>query len=54
MWPFKRKEKNRDPRTDFEYFLLGIAHGQELRRKYPQPKAPKHTPSKIIQPKQLK
>jgi len=51
MWPFKKKEKIWKPKTDLDYFLLGVAHGRELRRQIGKP--PKYTSSKIIQPKQL-
>lgn len=54
MWPFKTKEKKFKPKSDLDYFLLGIAHARELRGKYPIPKQPTYTPSKIIQAKQLK
>jgi hypothetical protein len=51
MWPFKKKEKKWEPKTDLDYFLLGLAHSREPRRKIGR--QPRYTPSKIIQPKQL-
>jgi hypothetical protein len=51
MWPFKKKEKKRKPKSDLDFFLLGIAHRQELRKQIGNP--PVYTPSKIIQPNQL-
>ncbi len=53
MLPFKKKDKMLNPKSRMDYFLLGIIHGQELRKKYPRPSMPTYTPSKIIQPKQL-
>jgi hypothetical protein len=54
MWPFRNKQKKWKPKTELDYFLIGIAHAQYLKNKYPIPKSPTYTPSKIIQQKQLK
>jgi hypothetical protein len=49
MWPFKKKEKKWKPKTDLDYFLLGVVHKQQIRREIGR--QPRYTPSKIIQPK---
>ncbi len=49
MWPFKKKEKEWKPKSDFDYFLLGIAHARQLRKEIGR--QPVYRPSKIIQPK---
>lgn len=53
MWPFKKKEKKWKPKADFDYFLLGLQHAHELRKKYKRLPPPIYTPSIFIQPKQL-
>jgi hypothetical protein len=51
MWPFKKKEKKRNPKTDFDYFLCGIQAAREIKEKYPMPRKPIYIPSIIIHPK---
>jgi hypothetical protein len=53
MWPFKKKEKQRKPKTDLDYFFCGIQTMRGIKKKYPNPIEPTYTPSKIIQSKQL-
>ena len=48
VWPFKRKQKQWKPKSKLDYFLFGIMHAQDLKKKYPMPKRPIYTPSKII------
>lgn len=41
MWPFTSKNKGKvRPKTPFEYFLLGVAHGKKSRKKYGRPASP--------------
>jgi hypothetical protein len=54
MWLFKNKAKKLKPKTGLDYFLIGIAHAQELKMKYPIPQRPSYTPSKIIKSTILK
>lgn len=49
MWPFKKKEKKWKPKSDFDYFLLGMAAGRKIRQEAGP--RPRYRPSKIIQPK---
>lgn len=49
MWPFKKKERKWKPTSSLDYFMLGVVHRQELRKKIGKP--PIYTPSKIIKPK---
>lgn len=37
MWPFKKKEKKWKPKSDFDYWALGLMRGIKFRQAFGKP-----------------